>query len=222
MTRESSLISTRDLSELPAIDALRGRLQQMAALDAVFSAKYGTAQHEFHPNWNRSQQMGAIKDGGGDELFAHFTPAGCFIKGFAHESVMTPFRTAPPTPWPGLFSSVPSDFRDSLREPAFDIPATTFVVWRRATDPQWHTDKIEFPDHDYGDGSQDLLAQLVVSAADYAEWLEENYELEVDAGIVASVFSNHPLTNAQLHTLNPSGMLAEMRRDVRETGYPLV
>jgi hypothetical protein len=215
------LISTRDLSELPAIEALRRRLQQMAVLDAVFSAAYGTAQHEFHPNWNRSQQMGAIKDGGGDELFVHFTPAGCFIKGFAHESVMTPFRTTPPALWPGLFSSVPSDFSASLNEPAFDIPATTFVVWRRTSDPEWHTDEIKFPDHYYGDGSQDLLAQLVVSASDYAEWLEENYELEVNADIVASVFNNHPLTGAQLHTLNPSEKLADMSRLVRETGYPL-
>jgi hypothetical protein len=216
------LISTRDLSELPAIDALRKRLQQMAALDAVFSAKYGTAQHEFHPNWNRSQQMGAIKNGSGDELFAHFTPAGCFIKGFAHESVMTPFRTTPPTFWPGLFSSVPNDLSVSLNEPAFDIPATTFVVWRRANDREWHTDEIEFPSHYYGDGSQDLLAELIVSASDYAEWLEENYELEVDADIVASVFGNHPLTNAQLRTLNASGTLAEMSRAVQKTGYAFV
>jgi hypothetical protein len=216
------LISTRDLSELPAIDALRKRLQQMAALEAVFSVRYGTADHEFHPKWKRSEQMGAIKNGSGDELFAHFTPAGCFIKGFAHESVMTPFRTTPPTLWPGLFASVPSDLSASLNEPAFDIPATTFVVWRRANDREWHTDEIEFPSHYFGDGSQDLLADLIVSASDYTEWLEENYELEVDAGIVASVYNNHPLTDAQLCTLNPSGKLAEMIQAVQQTGYPLL
>ncbi len=34
--------------------------------------------------------------------------------------------------------------------------------------------------------------------------------LSIDAGIVASVFANHPLTNTQLRTLNASGTLAEM------------
>lgn len=215
------MISTRDLSELPDIDVLRKRLQQMAALEAVFAVAHRTADHEFHPKWNRSQQMGAIKNGSGDELFAHFTRAGCFIKGFAHESVMTPFRTTPPTLWPGLLSSVPSYFKTSLNEPAFDIPATTFVVWRLANDGEWHTDEIEFPSHPYGDGSRDLLADLVVSASEYAQWLEENYEVDVDAGIVAGVFNNQPLTTDQLRALNPSGSLAEIRRAIQETGYPL-
>lgn len=215
------MLSTRDLTELPDIESLRARLQQMAALEAVFAIAVGTADHEFHPNWNRSQQMGSIKNGSGDELFTHFTPAGCFIKGFAHESMMTPYRTKPPTLWPGLFTSVPNDFRSSLNEPAFDIPATTFVVWRRADDREWHTDDIEFPDHYYADGSQDLLPRLVRTAADYAQWLEENYETEVDASVVASVFANQPLSDAQLRKLNPSAKLAEIRGAVQETGYPL-
>lgn len=215
------MVSTRDLSELPDIEALRQRFQQMAALEAVFAIDYGTSVYEFHPKWGRSEQMGAIKSGSGNELFAHFTPLGCFIKGFAHESVMTPFRTKPPTLWPGLLSSVPSEFKSSLNEPAFDIPATTFVVWRLANDAEWHTDKIELPSHYYGDGSQDLLEDLVVSPSQFTEWLEENFETDVDASVVASVFERYPLTDAQLRALNPSGAMADLRRAVHETGYPL-
>jgi hypothetical protein len=206
---------------MPDMDSLRRRLQQMAALEAVFAIGRGTSDHEFYPIWNRSQQLGAIKNGSGDELFVHFTPGGCFIKGFAHESVMTPYRTNPPTLWPGLLANLPSDFQSSLNEPAFDIPSATFIVWRRVNDAKWHTDDIEFPNHAYGDGSADLLGRLVVSPSEFAEWLAENYEVEVDEDIVADVFSNHPLSDVQLRALNPRAAIAELRRAVEETGYPL-
>lgn len=32
-----------------------------------------------------------MRNGCGDHFFAHFTPAGCWLKGFAHESRMSPF-----------------------------------------------------------------------------------------------------------------------------------
>ena len=77
--------------------------------------------------------MGAIKNGIGDELFAHFTRAGCCIIGFAHESAMSPYRTKPPQLWPGLLAAFPWS-KPSLDEPAFQIASTTFVIWRLATD----------------------------------------------------------------------------------------
>jgi hypothetical protein len=217
----SNHISTRDLSALPEIDVIRLRLQQMSALEAILAVDCGSSSYEFHPKWNRSEQMGAFKNGSGDELFAHFTPAGCFVKGFAHESVMTPYRTKPPSHWPGLLSSVPAAFASSLEEPAFDIPATTFVVWRLAADPVWHTDEIQLPGHYFGDGSQDLLPRITMAAPEFAEWLAENYETAVDADIVGHVFKNRPLTDAQLRALNSSAAMSALRRTVQETGYTL-
>ncbi|WP_236624726.1 hypothetical protein [Rhodopirellula sp. SWK7] len=120
----------------------------MSAITAVFAVDCGESQFEFHPNWSRHEQMSAIKNGCGDELFAHFVPGGCFIKGFAHESKMTPFKRNPPQLWPGLFDSVPNAFAHSLNEPAFDIPATTFVIWRLTSDDGWSTSEIEHSDND--------------------------------------------------------------------------
>lgn len=217
----SDTISTRDLSKLPEIEALRRRLQQMAALEAVFAMGYGSASFEFHPNWDDSQQMGAFKNGSGDELFAHFTRAGCLLKGFAHESVMTPYRTNPPTLWPGLLSSVPAAFESSLQEPAFDLPATTFVVWRLTSDRTWHTGDIQFPDGADPDGSHDLLSRIVMTPQQFAERLAENYEVEVDANIVADVFENLPLTEVRLRALNPTATIADLKRAVQEIGYAL-
>ena len=214
-------ISTLNLSPLPAIEPLRKRMQQMAALTAVVGIEFGTPPFEFHPRWARGEQMGAYKNGSGDELFVHFTPAGCFMKGFAHESTMSPYRTNPPTLWPGLFDGLPVQFASSLQESAFDIPSTTFAVWRLAADPDWHIGQIKVPQHYYGDGSQDLLVRLVMSAEEFTQWLAENYEAEVDTDVVIAVFEHQPLTKGQLRTLQPLAKLAELLRVVEETGYPV-
>ena len=215
------MISTRDLSPLPTIEGLRQRLQQMAALESVFAIEYGESDYSFYPKWGRSEQMGAVKNGSGDELFAHFTPVGCCIIGFAHESSMSPYRTDPPELWPGLLSSVPAEFQASLDEPAFDIASTTFVVWRIASAETWRTDSIEYPDDSYGDGSYDLLSRVLVSAVDFADWLEENYEVDVVGDVVANVFENRPLSDTQLSAFNSNASLATLRKVVAATGYPL-
>ncbi|WP_147866903.1 hypothetical protein [Stieleria maiorica] len=206
---------------MPTIEGLRQRLQQMAALESVFANEYGESDYAFHPKWGRSEQMGAVKNGSGDELFAHFTPVGCCIIGFAHESSMSPYRTDPPELWPELLSSVPAEFQASLNEPAFDIASTTFVVWRLASGETWRTDNIEYPDDLYGDGSNDLLSRMLMSAVDFADWLEENYEVDVVGDVVANVFENQPLSDTQLAALNSKASLANLRKVVAETGYPL-
>jgi len=215
------MLSTRNLSLLPEIDSLRKRLQQMAALESVFAIEYGESQFEFHPKWDRSEQMGAFKNGSGDEMFAHFTQSGCIIIGFAHESEMSPYRTSPPEHWPGLLSDVPIEFKASLEEPAFDIASTTFVVWRLSTDNAWHTARIEFSNDEFSDGSHELLSHLIYTAAEFADWLADNYEVDIDTDIVSAVFANKPLTKQQLSTLNPGAKTIQLRKAVTETGYPL-
>lgn len=214
-------VSTRNLSLLPDIEPLRQRMQQMAVLAEIVGIECSPQAYEFHPKWSKNEQMGAYKNGSGDELFVHFTRAGCYINGFAHESTMTSYRTDPPTLWPGLFENIPPQFASSVKEPAFDTPHTTFVIWRLATDKAWQIGPVKFPDHYYGDGSEDLLGMVVMSAAEFAEWLAENYEAEVDPKIVAAVFDHQPLTKSMLAALNPNAELAELVRAVKEVGFPL-
>jgi hypothetical protein len=215
------MLSTANLSTMPDIDPLRLHMQRLAALNAVFSVDMGEPQFGFDPKWGKNQQLATNINGGGDELYLHFTSRGCFIKGFAHESEMTPYKRADKSLWPGVVEGVPLEFQGSLREPAFDPEATTFVVWRLTTDAAWSTGKVEFPPGDYKDGSADLLEPITFTAERFAEWLSENYETEVDEEIVAAVFAGRPLTDEQLKSLNPEAKVREIRAAVIETGYPV-
>lgn len=221
---DSEMVSTRDLSPLPDIQVLRDRIQLMAALNGAFAVQLGSCEPTFSyaPKWTRNTQLGCYDNGCGDELYAHFTPMGCFIKGFAHESEMTPYRVDPPTLWPGLLDDVPAEFKNSLSEPAFDIPATTFVIWRLAVANAWSTSDISLPNDGDCDGSANMLPELLMSASEFTEWLEENYETDVDGTIVKKVFDGEPLNSSWLQALCPEARLSDLTTTVSKTGYPIV
>jgi hypothetical protein len=215
------LLSTSDLSTMPDIESLRQHMQKLAALTAVFSVDLGEGQFVFNPRWRKNQQVAININGCGDELYLHFTPSGCFIKGFAHESEMTPYKKSDHSIWPGVLDSVPAEFDSSIREPAFDPRATTFAIWRLASDSAWSTGVVDFPPGEYKDGSADLLLPITFTHTDFTEWLAENYETEVDKDIVRSVFDGQPFSDKQMLALNPSSPIHETRDAVRDTGYPI-
>ena len=215
------MLSTSDLSTMPGIEELRNHMQRLAAVTAVFSVELGEPQFVFDPQWCNHQQVAMNVNGSGDELYIHFLRGGCFLKGFAHESEMTPYKRPDHSIWPGVLDNVPTEFTCSLEEPAFDPEATTFAIWRLTSDPGWSTGNVEFPAGDYKDGSADLLKPVTFSASDFADWLAENYETDVDSGIIQSVFDGQPLSDAQMSKLNPSSPLRAIRDAVRGTGYPI-
>ena len=194
-------------------------MQQLAAITAVFAVEYGESQFTFDPRWRKHQQVATNINGCGDELFMHFLRHGCFIKGFAHESEMTPYNRDDRSVWPRVIDDVPDNFNSSLSEPAFDPGATTFAIWRMSSSNEWSTGNIEFPVGDYKDGSADLLEPINYTPADVTEWLSENYETDVDSGIIQSVFDGHALSDSQMSKLNPSSPIHAIRNAVRATGW---
>lgn len=108
------MISTRDLSGLPDIDTLKRLMQSMAMLDALMCPRSGS-YYSFITNWSASKQVGMMDNGSGDEFFAIYNEHGCFLKGFAHEYEMSPYRVNPPAMWPGLLDGIPPEFASCLK-----------------------------------------------------------------------------------------------------------
>lgn len=184
------MISTRDLSLLPDVEGLRRTLQSMATLDAILCPEWKFRYYSFNGAWDAGEQMGSMRNGSGDEFFAHFSRAGCWLKGFAHDCAMSPYRENPPRPWPGVLNAVPTEFAACLREPAFSVRDVTFCIWRRADERAWR-----------------------VGPADY-------YERDVELAAVEHVYQHRPLTPKVLARLNPAASIGELAADVNEIGYP--
>ncbi len=214
------MISTRNLQALPNIADLSRLMQSMAMLDAILCPDWEFRYYSFNSGWTEGEQMGSMRDGSGNDLFVHFSSHGCWVKGFVHESEMTPYRQTPPAPWPGELDSVPSDFDESVNEPAFVITNTTFCIWRRHEDTSWICGSITFPEGDDPDGSKELLTPFDGKPETYAAWAAEYYEKEVSVELVAYVYAHRPLTEEVVSGLNPEVALDDLEEDILEIGYP--
>jgi hypothetical protein len=213
------VISTRDLSQLPDIDRLQALMQSLAMLDAILSPEWEYRYYSFDAYWDTGETMASMRDGSGDETFALFTSAGAIVKGFAHESLMSPYTKNPPSVWSGVLDSVPAAFADFLNEPAFSLLDTTFCIWRTYDDATWQRGDIEFPKDKDPDGSADLLAMLDGNPQTYQVWAEHYYERPISLSTVTHIYKHHPLTEKVVKELNPDISMQELASDIQEIAY---
>lgn len=85
-------ISTQKLSQIPNVGNLKKLLQSLATLDLIMCSEWEYRYYSFNNHWSSDEQMGSVRNGFGDSFFALFNEYGCFFKGFAHESPMSPWQ----------------------------------------------------------------------------------------------------------------------------------
>lgn len=77
-------------SQLPDIATLRDLCRSMAVLEAILSPDWERRHHTFDGNWSPGEELASMRNGSGDEYSIVFSEAGAYVRGFAHESVMSP------------------------------------------------------------------------------------------------------------------------------------
>ncbi|PKV82946.1 hypothetical protein [Streptomyces sp. TLI_146] len=151
---------------LPDVGVLRDLCRSMAMVEAVLSPG-GERQYAFTAGWSQAEEAASMRNGTGDEYDIVFAPEGAYIRGFDHESPMSPYhRDDVPEPWPGVVDCVPEELRRFVDEPAFTdedgTPVVTVCLWRLNGSSHWQTGTIDFPQgHPDPDGSEWLFPLLV-------------------------------------------------------------
>jgi hypothetical protein len=214
------MISTKNLSQLPAIGRLRQLSQSLAMLDAILQREWEGRYYSFNAQWKPDEQMASMHNGEGDEWFCLFSAKGAFLKGLDHESLMAPANNSTGSLWPGLFDGLPAGFESAMNEPAFSIEQTSFCIWRTTGDTQWRRGDISFPPGNDPDGSEHLLAILDGNPNTYKEWAEEYYQRPVNLPSVEAVYARTPLTGELVRDLNSETSLSSLADDIAEIGYP--
>ncbi|MYQ77745.1 MULTISPECIES: hypothetical protein [unclassified Streptomyces] len=113
---------------LPAPEELRVHLKALATLDATIGDDPLFVCYTFDTAWDPGEEVALMNNGSGDDFSVHFTPAGVLIRGFDHESAMSPYVNE--EVWPGLIDEVPASLSPILHNPAFcdediDVPRVT-------------------------------------------------------------------------------------------------
>ncbi|QXE35597.1 hypothetical protein KQY30_16360 [Streptomyces sp. GMY02] len=209
----------------PAIGDLRNLCRSLAVLDAILSPDWEYRYYSFNSAWAVGEEMASMRNGSGDEYSIVFSPVGAYVRGFGHESPMSPYARDG-EPWPGVIDSVPSVFRPWVEEPAFtdegNVPVVTACLWREVADSQWRHGTIDFPaGHDDPDGAERLFHLLADRSPEaYQRFAEDYYEVPVDPEAVRHVYALRPLTPETVSSLNAETDLSDLDEEIREIGYP--
>ncbi|WBB70209.1 hypothetical protein [Micromonospora sp. WMMD812] len=208
---------------LPETATLRDRCRALAMLDAIMSPDWEPRYYSYDSRWAPGEEMASMRNGSGDTYSIVFSPAGVFIRGFDHESVMSPARNDDEL-WPGLVDTVPGVFSAQLAEPAFSyegVLEATVCLWRQVGDGRWRTGDIDLPGGADPDGADRLFEVLLDPTPEgYRRFAEDYYEVSLDADALGAVFALRPLTDDLVRRLNPDVTVADLAEDVAEIGYP--
>lgn len=164
-----------------------------------------------------------MRTGSGDAYSIVFLSEGAFVRGFDHESPMSPARNG--GLWPGLVDAVPEVFAACVREPAFSFRGgleATVCLWRQRGDDRWYTGTIDLPAGDDPDGADRLFAVLLdPTPGAYTGFARDYYDTDVSSEAVAEVLALTPLTDRLVQRLNPEATLTDLAEDISEIGYPV-
>ncbi|MFJ9836533.1 hypothetical protein ACIRU2_34870 [Streptomyces sp. NPDC101169] len=197
---------------LPDPVRLRAHLRALAALDVAIGDDPRFCQYTFDATWGPGVEAALMDNGSGDDFAVLFTPVGVLIRGFDHESEMSPYGTDDEQVWPGVIDEVPAELRPLLDEPAFhdegiDAPRVTACLWQTTGDTVWRTGSaIAFPaGNEDPDGSGFLFHLLTNRSPEAVQaWFEDYYERPVPLDAVRHVLAGRPLTPAVARALNPA------------------
>jgi hypothetical protein len=197
---------------LPNPAELRVHLRALAVLDSTIGDDPRYCVYAFAADWGPGEEAALMDNGSGDDFSVLFTPAGVLIRGFDHESKMSPYGTDDWEVWPGVIDDVPASLRSSLDDPAFTdedmgVTRVTACLWRETGDTAWRTGSaIDFPaGRADPDGASHLFRLLTHrSPKTIQAHFEDYYERPVPLDAIRHVLAGHPVTPAIAAALNPA------------------
>ncbi|WP_429841570.1 hypothetical protein [Brevibacillus sp. FIR094] len=199
-------------------EVLKQRMLVLSALDILMSQEEWLRRYQFDPEWDENTTFASINNGAGDDLYILFTPEGVIVKGFDHESEMSPHAREEYEVWPGIYEQVPPALLHLLDDEALTKEDVTFCLWRESTDHVWKTGDVHNP-QGLDDGSDFLLGMIYDIPEDYVESAEAYYEVKVSPDVVGFAFSNAAITKEMITELNPDVDLEIAIKELQAIGF---
>ncbi|MEK4364585.1 hypothetical protein MKX68_19335 [Paenibacillus sp. FSL M8-0212] len=209
-------------------DALRKRMRILAALDIIFSEEEWLRVHHYEAELQPGVALGSINNGAGDHLHVLFTNSGTLIKGFDHESSLSPHAREDGEIYPGMYDEVPEALMAVLRshEETLDMEDVTFCLWQEGNDLQWKVGnwiQLAMNEEDKADargGVEFLLGYLEKNPVDYVDWAKGYYDLlDLSLKAVAEVYEEKPVTASLIKQLCPERDVAAALDELQQRGY---
>jgi len=167
--------------------------------------------------------MASMRNGSGDSYNIVFRPAGWVVRGFDHESELSPWARDDGSVAPGVLDGFPDALRSAIDEPAFRTeggPVTdlTFCAWRLAGDEAWSAGPVD----DVG-GSAEWLFDVILDGTPlgYQRFASEYYERDVPEAAVAAFYALQPADGTLVTSLDVEADVPTALAELHDMGYPV-
>ena len=175
---------------LPALspDQLQHAWQCAARCDAAVTSEDWLRAFRHEADWAHGVAMARYDNGAGDHVVGFFGADGkVVLKGFDHESAVSPHARDEYGIWPGLYDGLPPELWRWLQDETVEHEHVTFCCWS-VDGLSWQTGHAVIPD-DIDDGSSWLLGMVQMDAEAFIDWgksyYEESFERIGESGVRA-------------------------------------
>lgn len=206
------------IKKIPNTDELVKRLLVYAKIDYFMNhdEEEYKVYHYDDKDWVKDGHYFRIDDMGGDHYHVLTSPVGSVIKGFGHETDMSPYNFEEGD-LPELiknhdfYHGMPEALFQLIDDEALEKDLVTFCVWQEAGQQQWNCAPIDLPD-DWSDGSADFLA-YVLDLQRYGIWFEGYYEEPIDQDVLNLLYNGVPATKGMIEKIPTEQDVEELLRD---------
>lgn len=205
------------LEKLPDPEGLKKIMIVQAVLNTILCETEWLRYHSFIQKWDEGVCMAKIDNGAGDHLIMLFSAEGSIIKGFDHESQLSPYAQDEHMVWPGIFENVPNELSSLLEHEGIEKEDVTFCIWRKNSDSSWQKGKVKMP-KGANDGSDFLIGAIHQRAEDFVQWTKDYFDIALPAEVVEKVYEGVPITPEIIQMLNPDCNTEEVYRELKTMG----
>ncbi|WP_339257168.1 hypothetical protein [Paenibacillus sp. FSL P2-0136] len=201
------------LERLPDPTMLQKLMKIQASLNIILCQEEWLRYHSYVQDWNEGVSMAKIDNGSGDHLFILFSPEGSIIKGFDHESGLSPYAQDEHKVWQGIYDDVPMELLSLLDDAAIEKDDVTFCIWRKNSDTNWHKGNVEIPEGK-SEGSDFLMGCIFHTPEDFVEFATDYFDCSLSLEVVAKIYDDLPITEEMIHILNSSCDVKEVLQEL--------
>jgi hypothetical protein len=211
--------------KLPTIEELKRILLSEASLDIIMNdCKDNTFPLvRFYRNYSNEVDMVYITNNSIDDIYILFSVNGSIIKGFDHESMLSPYANDNNEIAKGIYDSVPHELLKLLDE-GVDRDDVTFCLWRRQVDLFWRKGDVIDPEkyNSLDDGEDFLLKYIFNSADTWLDWAKFYYGKKADSipiDCVKKIYEHKNITRDTIKIINPNREVEIAIKELKEIGY---
>lgn len=209
-------------TNLPNTKKLKEILLSQSALDIIMKDEEDAwlRLSSFYKNYFDGIDIVKIDNGAGDNMYILFSKDAAIIKGFDHNSSLSPYNNDEEIA-KGIYDSVPMELMELLKDESIEVNDVTFCVWISQNDYNWKKGNIIVPE-DYkenDDGESFLLGYIFDDADSWLDWAEDYYEKEFPVECVKAIYEHKDITREIIEKVNPKRDTDAVIKELKMIGY---